>query len=244
MAIALGVRVGLASRCRPDRNPSPGLQMIRSRFLRSSVLVLSAFVALSCSDVSPTAPKAAPVTAIRAGTQQDALLGGLIGGLLRTVASIVAFVPNANTPVHAVAWNSDYDHVAHTVSGTITPVGGSLTIPESDFRITFPKGAVSEPILITITSDPEYVGYKMEPHMTFARPLMVTQRLRNTVVYGNPLASPLFGAYVEDVPLLSGLFHALEIQLSVTFFSPGSSTLPELTTWTVNHFSRYMLASG
>jgi len=225
--------------------------MIRSRFVRSSVLVLSAFVALSCSDNSPTAPTpSAPVSAIRAGTTQDALLGGLLGGLLRVVTSVVGFVANANVDVHPVAWNSSYVKVPHTVSGTISQWGGSLTIPESDFTITFPVGAVSQPTLITITSDANYAAYAMSPHMTFAKPVVVTQRLRNTVVYGKPLPSPIFGAYVDKPALdllgnlLGTVFNALEIELSATLFVPGSSTLPEITTWTVNHFSRYMLASG
>jgi len=224
--------------------------MIRSRFLRSSVLVLSAFVAVSCSDSSPTAPPAAPVSAIRAGTQQDALLGGLLGGLLKIVTSVVGFVANANVDVNAVAWNSSYTHVSHTVSGTISPWGGTLTISESDFTIVFPVGAVSQPTQITITSDPNYVAYKMYPHMTFAKPLVVTQRLRNTVVYGKPLTTKIFGAYIDDsnVDLLGNLlgtvFNALEIELSATLYVPGSSTLPDISTWTVNHFSRYMLASG
>jgi hypothetical protein len=223
--------------------------MIRSRLFRSSVLVLSTFVALSCSE-SPTAPPVTPVSAIRAGTQQEALLGGLLGGLLRVVTSVVGFVANANVNVNAVAWNSSYTHVSHTTSGTISPWGGTLTIPESDFTIVFPVGAVSQPTQITITSDPNYVAYKMYPHMTFAKPLVVTQRLRNTVVYGKPLPAPIFGAYVDDsnVDLLGNLlgtvFKALEIELSATLYVPGSSTLPEISTWTVNHFSRYMLASG
>jgi hypothetical protein len=206
--------------------------MMRSRFLRSSVLVLSVFVALSCSDSSPTAPATAPVSAIRAGTQQDALLGGLlgglVGGLLKVVTSVVAFVANANVNVNGVAWNSSYTHVSHTVSGTISPWGGTLTIPQSDFTIVFPVGAVSH------------------PHMTFAKPVVVTQRLRNTVVYGKPLTTKIFGAYVDDasVDLLGTIFNALEIELSATLYVPGSSTLPDITTWTENHFSRYMLASG
>jgi len=225
--------------------------MIRSRLFRSSVLVLTTFVALSCSsEGSPTAPPAAPVSAIRAGTQQDALLGGLLGGLLNVVTSVVGFVANANVDVNAVAWNSSYTHVSHTVSGTISPWGGTLTIPESDFSITFPIGAVNQPTLITITSDPNYVAYKMYPHMTFAKPLVVTQRLRNTVAYGQPLTTKMFGAYVDDsnVDLLGNLlgtvFKALEIEQSTTLFVPGSSSFPDITTWTQNHFSRYMLASG
>jgi hypothetical protein len=223
--------------------------MIGSGFVRSSLLVVSAFVALSCSDNSPTAPSA-PVSAIRAGTTQDALLGGLLGGLLNVVTSVVGFLGNANVDVHPIAWNSSYTHVSHTVSGTISPWGGALTIPESDFTITFPMGAVSQPTLITITSDANYAAYAMYPHMTFAKPVVVTQRLRNTVVYGQPLTKPLFGAYVDQPSLdllgnlLGTVFNALEIELSATLYVPGSSTLPEITTWTLNHFSRYMLASG
>lgn len=221
--------------------------MIRSRFLRSSVLVLSAFVALSCSD-SPTAPQAPVASAVPVGTQQDALLGGLIGGLLNLATSVVGFVADATgITIHPIAWNSSYVQVSYTVSGTITPWGGTLTIPESDFTMTFPVGAVSQPTLITVTSDPQYVAYKMSPAgITFAKPVVVTQRLRQTAAYGQPLTTTkLFGAYISDDVLdLSTLVHALEIELSATIFAPGSSTLPEITTWTVNHFSRYMLASG
>ena len=221
--------------------------MIRSRFLRSSVLVLSAFVALSCSD-SPTAPQAPVASAVPVGTQQDALLGGLIGGLLNLATSVVGFVADATgITIHPIAWNSSYVQVSYTVSGTITPWGGTLTIPESDFTMTFPVGAVSQPTLITVTSDPQYVAYKMSPAgITFAKPVVVTQRLRQTAAYGQPLTTTkLFGAYISDDLLdLSTLVHALEIELSATIFAPGSSTLPEITTWTVNHFSRYMLASG
>jgi hypothetical protein len=216
--------------------------MIRSRFVRSSVLVASALVALSCSDNSSTAPSA-PVSAIRAGTTQDALLGGL----LNTVTSVVGFVADATgLTVHPIAWNSSYAPVSYTVSGTITSWGGTLTIPQSDFTITFPVGAVSQPTLITITSDPYYVAYKMAPAgITFAKPAVVTQRLKQTAIYGQPLTVKLFGAYISDDTLdLSKLLHVLEIELSTTIFSSGSTTLPEIETWTVNHFSRYMLASG
>jgi hypothetical protein len=218
--------------------------MIRSRFVRSSVLVVGAFVALSCADNSPTAP---PASGIRAGTTQDALLGGLLGGLLNTVTSVVGFVADATgLTVHPIAWNSSYTKVSYAVSGTISPWGGTLTIPESDFAITFPVGAVSQPTLITITSDPNYVAYKMQPQgIKFAKPVVVTQRLRKTAVYGQPLSSQLFGAYVADDLLdLGSILNALEIELSATLYAPGSSVLPEIETWTVNHFSRYMLASG
>jgi ZU5 domain len=223
--------------------------MIRSRLLRSPLLVLTAFVALSCSDYSPTEP-VAPSTAIAAPVQsQDALLGGLlgglVGGLLKTVVSVVGFVADATgITVHPIAWNSSYVHVSHTVSGTITQYGGTLSIPQSDFTVIFPQGAVSSPTLITITSDANYVAYKMQPTGTrFAKPLVATQGLQHTSVYGSPYSGKLFGAYISDDGLdLSKLLNALEIELSTTIYAPGS--LPSLTSWTINHFSRYMLASG
>jgi hypothetical protein len=228
--------------------------MIRSRFVRAPLLALSAFVALSCSDNSLTAPVAPPTpptasaTATKVTDQdlQNSLLGGLLGGVLRTVTSVVGFVADATgLTVHAVAWNSSYDHVSHTVSGAISPWGGTLRIPESDFTLVFPMGAVSQTTTITITSDPNYVAYKMEPSgIRFSKPLIATQGLAQTSVYGKPLNGKLFGAYISDDLLdLGQLLHALEIELSTTLFAPGSGT-PELSSWTINHFSRYMLASG
>jgi hypothetical protein len=86
----------------------------------------------------------------------------------------------------------------------------------------------------------------MEPTgLRFAKPVVVTQRLRKTAVYGQPLSGQLFGAYIADDLLdLSKLLHALEIELSTTIFQPSNPSLPETEIWNINHFSRYMLASG
>jgi hypothetical protein len=219
--------------------------MIRTRVVRSTFLALAAFVALSCSD-SPTGP-ATPTAVASAVRSNNSLLGGLLGGTLNTVTSVVGFVGDATgLTVHPVAWNSSYAHVSHTVSGTITPWGGTLSIPEADFSLAFPVGAVSQPTLITITSDANYVAYKMEPTgIKFAKPLVATQKLRYTAVAGQPLTGSLFGAYISDDLIdLSKLLHVLEIELSTTIFAPGSTTVPDTETWLINHFSRYMLASG
>jgi hypothetical protein len=87
----------------------------------------------------------------------------------------------------------------------------------------------------------------MLPHgLTFAKPVVVTQRLRNTKANTVPAGSRLFGAYFpEENPLLGlvgGLLNALEIVTSVTILRPDGQ--PEVQTWLLNHFSRYMLASG
>jgi hypothetical protein len=162
--------------------------MIRSKLVRSLALVFTAVSVISCAD-SPTGPKA-PVKA------QDGLLSGLVGGLLQPVFSVVGFVADATgLTVHPVKWDADRPQISYSVSGTITPWGGTLTIPEADFSITFPMGAVSQPVAVTITSDPNFVAYTMKPHgIRFSRPVTVTQRLKNTAVYGQPLSGQLFGA--------------------------------------------------
>ena len=215
--------------------------MIRSRFVRSTLLVFTAVVALSCSD-SPTSPK--PLAPTQA---QDGLLSGLVGGLLQPLIKVVGFVADATgITVHPVAWGPNHERVSHSVSGVVTQWGGTLVIPETDFAITFPAGALSRSTLITITADPDYVAYKMEPTgIRFAKPVVVTQLLRDTQIYGRPLSGQLFGAYIADDLLdLGKVLNALEIETSITIFKPSQPSLPESSSWTVNHFSRYMLASG
>jgi hypothetical protein len=226
--------------------------MIRSRFLRSFVLVLSAFVAVSCSDFSPTAPPASTVARVQA-QPDDALLGGLLGGVIGTVTGllgsvlkVIGFVSYPNgIPVNGVKWAPSHVNETRSVSGTIGYNGGTLSIPGSDFFIVFPQGALSSSTQIKIVSDGSgYVSYDMQPHgITFARPVIVTQRLNNTSVYGTPNALNAFGAYFpKDPSLLGGLLKALEIETTTIFAGPSGK--PEIETWQLRHFSRYMLASG
>lgn len=214
--------------------------MIRNRFVRSTLLVFTAAVALSCTD-SPTSPPPAPVQA------QNGLISGLVGGLLQPITKVVGFVADATgLTVHPVAWGADHEKASHSVSGVITQWGGTLVIPENDFAITFPAGAVSQSTLITVTGDANYVAYRMQPTgIRFAKPVVVTQLLRHTEIYGRPLSGQLFGAYIADDLLdLGKVLNALEIETSITIFKPSQPSLPESSSWTINHFSRYMLASG
>ena len=218
--------------------------MIRSRFVRSFALVLSVSVALSCSDIAtPTGPQV-PATA------QDGLLSGLLGtvtGLLGSVLKVIVGVVDPNgIDVRAVQWAPTHVNQVRSVSGTIGFSGGTLSIPGSDFTITFPRGALSAPTTITIVSDGSgYVSYDMKPHgITFSTPVIVTQRLTNTAVYGTDQAWNSFGAYFpQDLLDLSGILKALETTTTTIFAAP-SGTKPEVETWQLKHFSRYMLASG
>jgi hypothetical protein len=219
--------------------------MIRSRFVRSFTLVLATFVALSCSDYSPTAPIAAPSQA------QNGLLSGLLGvvtGLLGSVLKVITGVVNPNgIEVSAVRWAPSHYNQVRTVSGTIGVNGGTLAIPGSDFTITFPNGALSAPTAISITSDASgYVSYDMKPHgITFAKPVIVTQSLRNTSVYGTTKAWNSFGAYFpQDLLDLSGILKASETTTTTIYAAPSGGSTPAIQTWQLKHFSRYMLASG
>ena len=219
-------------------------RFVRSRLVRSFTLILATFVAVSCSDYSPTGPQ------IQAPAQaQDGLLSGLVGtvtNLLGSVLKVVGFQTDPDgIPVQAVKWAPSHINQVRSVSATIGYYGGTLQIPGSDFSITFPRGALTQSTSIRIVSDASgYVSYDMQPHgLRFAVPVIVTQRLKNTDVYGTPLALNSFCAYFTDNLLdLSGILKALEIE-TTTIFS-GFDGQAEVQTWQINHFSRYMLASG
>jgi hypothetical protein len=219
--------------------------MIRSRFIRSVALTLSVTIALSCaSDIVPTAPIMAPTAA------QDGLLSGLLGvvtGLLGSVLKVIVGVVNPDgIDVHAVKWAPSHVNQVRSVSGYIGYSGGTLAIPGSDFTITFPRGALSTTTRITIVSDGTgYVSYDMYPHgITFSTPVIVTQQLRNTSVYGTSQAWNSFGAYFpQDLLDLSGTLKATETTTTTIFAAP-SGGVPAVQTWQLRHFSRYMLASG
>ncbi|HJQ09713.1 MAG TPA: hypothetical protein VJ840_01660 [Gemmatimonadaceae bacterium] len=218
--------------------------MIRTRFLRSLLLLVTAVGVISCADGVPTSPPPAPATA------QNGLISGLLGtvtNLLGDVVRVIGFRSDPNgIPVNAVAWAPSHVNQVRTVSATIGYDGGTLSIPGSDFTITFPRGALLSATNISITSDASgYVSYDMQPHgLTFRKPVIVTQKLRNTAVYGTPLALNAFCAFfAKDLLDLTGILQALEIETTTIFSNPNTGQA-EVETWQLNHFSRYMLASG
>jgi len=145
----------------------------------------------------------------------------------------------------AVTWNRQLD-APITVSQTIDQAGGTISIPATGLTIEFPAGAVTSPITITVTADVKYVAYKMEPAGTqFLKDVRVTQQLNTTSVFGLPLTSALYAAYIADDSVnLSGALPVLELEPSTTIFSLLSPVLPQAEVWTIRHFSRYILASG
>jgi len=151
----------------------------------------------------------------------------------------------AGLELRAVSWKKQLD-APLTVSQTIDPAGGTISMPETGLTIEFPAGAVTTAVTITVTADPNYVAYKMDPAGTqFLKDVRVTQLLNTTSVLDLPLLSQLYVAYIPDDSVsLSGILPVLELEPSTTIFSLLSPLFPQAEVWTIRHFSRYILASG
>lgn len=195
--------------------------MSRIGFFRSLVVLAGAVIIASCSAPGISGPNpnqetlAAPVT------------------------------DPSKLDLRAVWWKNEY-HDVIKVSKIIDQSGGTISIPETGLTLSFPAGAVAAPLTITVTADPQYVAYAMEPTGTkFLKDVTATQLLNTTSIFGSPLRSQLYAAYIADDSVsLSGKVPVLEIEPSTTIFSVISPLLPQAHVWTIRHFSRYMLASG
>lgn len=201
----------------------------------SSLVAVAALIA-GCSDQGM--PTASPDTSSPDGSPQ--------------YVSTTTFATSSNltSRKNAVKWSKGHTNGEYEASGYIGSAGGTLSIAGADFTITFPQGALSETREIKITAAKGmFVVYNMEPHgITFKVPVTVTQGLKNTAAYNDQLlAGTLVGVYVEgDTPAADGSIDASEVLTSQTFFLIGGDGLltPQYQTWEINHFSRYMLASG
>ena len=208
--------------------------MSRVGFFRSLAVVAGAIIIASCSEAGISAPN----------TNQERIAATAIvqpaaDRLLDHVSDV------SRLDLKAVWWKKQHKDVIK-VSKTIDQSGGTISIPETGLTLSFPAGAVAAPITITVTSDEKYVAYKMEPSGTrFLKDVTATQQLNTTSIFGSPLRSQLYAAYIADDNVkLSGKVPVLEIEPGTTIFSVLSSLFPQAHVWTIRHFSRYMLASG
>jgi hypothetical protein len=204
--------------------------MLSLRQVRAFALVLGVLAVSACADNIATDPLAPSAAAQLKGSLPDLA---------------AAAKDAADLKLHALWWKKGYKTDVR-VSQTIGVEGGIITVPATGLTLSFPKGAVTSPINITVTADSRYVAYKMEPSGTrFLKDVTATQELRTTSIYGEPLRGQLFAAYIADDRIkLSGSIPVLEIEPSYTIFSPLNPLLPQAHVWIIRHFSRYMLASG
>jgi hypothetical protein len=136
---------------------------------------------------------------------------------------------------------------------TIGSAGGVISIPSAGLTVTFPAGAVSSPVAITVTAvKGDLVTYEFEPHgLQFEKPVQITQVLRGTAAQyatSSQLAT-LLGAYVpngrDDIDE-GGTASAAE-SYEITVSGMGSSNHSNGTktaTFSINHFSGYIVAWG
>jgi hypothetical protein len=190
--------------------------MSRTRLIRYLSASVVGFIALGCADyaTSPTATIQPPSNTVYSRSLNGA-------------------------SVSAVRWNGNRASGDQT-SGTIGPNGGTLSIPDADFTITFSPGALKSATVITITANSDgYVGYEMLPHgLTFSAPVTVTQGLHHTAK-----SDGVFCVYLKTGGVAGdGSANGDEIETSTTSYGPNGRA--DSQTWTLNHFSRYILASG
>jgi hypothetical protein len=208
--------------------------MSRVGSFRSLAVVAGAIIIASCSEAGISGPNTYQERIAATASVQPAA-----DRLLDHVTDV------SRLELKAVWWKKQHKDVIK-VSKTIDQSGGTISIPETGLTLSFPAGAVAAPITITVTSDEKYVAYKMEPTGTkFLKDVTATQQLNTTSIFGSPLRSQLYAAYIPDDNVkLSGKVPVLEIEPGTTIFSVLSSLLPQAHVWTIRHFSRYMLASG
>jgi hypothetical protein len=154
--------------------------------------------------------------------------------------------------VKGVRWNASRTPVELTATGVIGSAGGTLSIPGADFLIYFSEGALPAPTTITVISkESPWVTYDFLPHgLVFAKPVYVLQGIANTTVYNTPAMCTVFGAYLapgNEIISADDAATANETTLSFTiakYFQWQAFSSSFTSVWQLNHFSRYILASG
>ena len=126
-----------------------------------------------------------------------------------------------------------------SASATVGPLGGTLSLPGAGLLFVIPPLALSSRQTITVTAVAgSNVAYEFAPHgLKFNLPLVVTQNLGATQAGKNGLVNPLslFAGYFPDSTKPTSITESLNVNVNL---------LNQVATFTVWHFSGYILASG
>ena len=130
----------------------------------------------------------------------------------------------------------------YTASAVIGRDGGTISIPQAGFSISFPTNAVrGQPALVSVTAVAgENVAYLFEPHgLVFQNAPVITQDLRGTQVFQNPaMRATLEGGYFPDATYLAGRTARIR---------ETRPTVVDVNGWKmkfhVQHFSGYLASS-
>jgi hypothetical protein len=205
--------------------------MSSHRVFQDLALAVTAAAVFACGDytgsTSPTQPKLLPPTRI-------------VGASFARVA--------VGSIAKAVKWAPSHSKVDQSVSAVVGPDGATLSLPGSDFSITIPAGALTDPTAITIVSRAgPFVVYDMLPHgLRFMLPATAVQGLSTTALYGSSAGNSIRTAYLsqgnEQVGV-DGSVSPAELEAATTYYY-GAQPVAETHSWILNHFSRYILISG
>lgn len=129
----------------------------------------------------------------------------------------------------------------YSAGATIGEAGGTIRIPEAGFSITFPAGAVHEPVAIRATAlaGPN-VAYRFEPHgLVFDREPVITQDLGVVGSLTGLLGLQVEGGYFTDESLLAGgtavVLETRPAQVDL---------LRRRMSFGIRHFSGYLASTG
>jgi hypothetical protein len=201
--------------------------VFHARFNRYVAVALAALLGASCSDGS-TAPRPA------ATSEHDRALTTARAHSYIARGEIVKRTGNLQEDISATA--------------TITPEGGSLSLPEAGLVLFFPRDAVSETIEVTATAlKGKRLVYDFQPHgLVFNTPIYVAQQLRGTELNAQRTQKKgldVWAGYLSrgtDDILADGSANFTET-FDATYYGTGSETLAVFMT---THFSGYAMASG
>jgi len=206
--------------------------MFAPRVLRGLILTAGALTGLACGDYSrstspPYEPKLLPPTL--------------------TVRSSFSAL-SSSMRARAVKWGPAHSREEQSVSAVISPDGGTLSLPGSDFTLSIPTGALASPTTITVVSKGgAHVAYDMLPHgLRFLKPVTVVQGLQNTAIYGTDAANDIRMAYLpegRETIDADDSASPSELEAATTYYY-GAEPVAESQVAIINHFSRYILISG
>jgi hypothetical protein len=217
--------------------------MLPKLSLRSIVTGLGlVLLGTACAPERVTAPVAPPAASAGLLSSVTGLVSGTVGGVLTTVTTVT----------RSTTLSRDI-----SVTQTIGPEGGVISIPSAGLTVTFSPGAVSAPIAITATAYAgNKVAYGFEPHgIQFNAPVVVTQNMTLTTLSNNASAlSKLAAGYTpngvadlqpDGTALVSEI---LPVTTSITYGSGLLNSLLGIRTATasfvIRHFSGYILCGA
>jgi len=128
-----------------------------------------------------------------------------------------------------------------TVSAVIGSGGGTLDFKDAGLTLIVPAGAVSSDQTFSITAIAgNMVAYDFAPHMVFAKPLRLEQKL-NFFDVPSDLTSVTLGYFATrtDLGSTDSEVGTIQEQLPVTFDLTGGKAKSDVV-----HFSGYLMASG